>query len=50
MGRSTPLNDVPVDWIDYAWIDAAWFRDRGVAREVLGEVLEDAARAGVAVG
>jgi ferredoxin--NADP+ reductase len=47
-GAIYQLNAVPVDWIDYAWIDAAWYRDRAIAREVLGEVLKDAALAGAA--
>ncbi len=31
--------DLPDAYVDYAWIDAAWFRDPGVARSALAEVL-----------
>lgn len=37
------LADLPARWADYAWIDAAWFRDADAAREVLGQVLAEAA-------
>jgi len=38
-----PLAELPAKWADYAWIDAAWFRDADAAREVLGQVLTEAA-------
>jgi NAD-dependent dihydropyrimidine dehydrogenase PreA subunit len=38
-----PAGDLPQKWADYAWIDAAWFRDADAAREVLGQVLAEAA-------
>ncbi len=38
-----PLADLPAKWADYAWIDAAWFRDADASREVLGQVLAEAA-------
>jgi ferredoxin--NADP+ reductase len=38
-----PAGDLPQEWADYAWIDAAWFRDADAAREVLGQVLAEAA-------
>jgi NAD-dependent dihydropyrimidine dehydrogenase PreA subunit len=34
---------LPQKWADYAWIDAAWFRDADAAREVLAQVLAEAA-------
>lgn len=32
-------SQLPADYVDYAWVDAAWYRDRGVARNVLAEVI-----------
>lgn len=37
------IGDLPDRWASYAWIDAAWFRDQGAARDVLAEVLAEAA-------
>ena len=34
-----PEGEVPADYVDYGWIDAAWYRDRDVARGVMGEVI-----------
>ena len=38
-----PAGELPQKWADYAWIDAAWFRDADAARDVLAQVLAEAA-------
>jgi len=38
-----PAPELPQKWAEYAWIDAAWFRDADAAREVLAQVLAEAA-------
>ena len=38
-----PASELPTNWADYAWIDAAWFRDADAARDVLAQVLAEAA-------
>jgi NAD-dependent dihydropyrimidine dehydrogenase PreA subunit len=38
-----PAAELPQKWAEYAWIDAAWFRDADAAREVLAQVLAEAA-------
>ncbi len=34
-----PADGLPVAWQGYAWVDAAWYRDPGIARAALEELL-----------